>query len=149
MACIGRIGTALTVGLAAAFALGGCNSASHTQVEWQPEGTPRHTHHTEDWWQYQYVYHPNVQVYFEPYSETYFWFENGQWHEGAELPKHITLDPEWTRVVKLKSPKPHSQHATVVAQHGPQKYRAYPASPFESGESHASGMQAGVDPEQN
>lgn len=149
MACIGRIGVALTFGLTAACLLGGCNSPSHTQVQWQPDGQPQHTHHTEDWWQHQYVYHPNAQVYYEPYSRTFFWFENNQWNEGPELPQHFTLEQDRARVVKLKSPKPHAQHDMVVAKHGPQQLRAYPASPFEAVESDPSGMHAGVDPEQN
>ena len=68
----------LALSLAAtAFLAGGCETT--TDVLWQANGTPHHKHPTQGWWSYQFVYYPNAQVYFEPYSKTWYWCEDGHW----------------------------------------------------------------------
>jgi len=101
---------ALTV---SALALSGCTTA-HTQVSWEDDNTPKHTHQHQDWWNYQFVYYPKAQVYFEPYSETYYWFANGIWNEGPVLPSRFVISNETPRVVKLESRYPYMHHHTVA-----------------------------------
>jgi hypothetical protein len=98
-----------------------------TVVTWQESAAPRHAHATQDWWQYQFVYHPQAQVYLEPYTRTWFWFKDGQWHEGPVLDPGIHLDHSLSRIVLLNSRTPHEQHDTVAVAHGPWRSR-HPSS---------------------
>jgi hypothetical protein len=85
-----------------------------TQVTWEMGGMPSHDHPHQMWWQYQFVYHPQEQVYFEPYTGTYFWFAGDRWEEGSVLPTWIHLDPEKAEIVKLQEHKPYVQHFAVM-----------------------------------
>jgi hypothetical protein len=116
------------VSVAAIFALGGCASTS-SEITFHPSGLPHHEHPHQDWWSYQFVYHPHAQVYFEPYTRMFFWNEDGYWMEGRVLPSHITVDPHHAKVVHLKTPVPHAQHLTVVASAGP-AYNVHAPSPW-------------------
>ena len=113
--------TTHTIMLAAAFTLGaallgGCTHApSRSQVTWQQNGTPHTDHQNQSWWNYQFVYFPASQVYFEPHSKTFYWFEQGVWRQGDQLPQHVTLQNETPTVVKLASEEPYMQHHTVTS----------------------------------
>ena len=63
-----------TAAAALLVALGGC-AVSSESITFNDNGQPRHEHGWQDWWNYQFVYHPNEQVYFEPYTGTYHWFQ--------------------------------------------------------------------------
>jgi len=120
--------TVCALSAAAAFAMGGCVT-SGSDITFHPSGLPHHEHPTQDWWSYQFVYHPHEQVYFEPYTRMFFWNEDGEWVEGERLPRHITVDPRYSKVVFLKTPVPHAQHLTVVASAGP-AYNVHEQSPW-------------------
>jgi hypothetical protein len=112
---------ALMLSLAAMAGLtAGC--AQESTVTWQPDGMPHHTHPNQNWWSYEFVYHPNAQVYFEPYTHQYFWFQDGWWHRGDQPPQELTLDPTLARVVKLQQTSPYPQHGTVLAWHPCHRY---------------------------
>lgn len=109
-----RFAAALTLGAAL---LGGCtHSPSRSQVTWQDNGTPHTNHQNQQWWNYQFVYFPASQVYFEPYSKNFYWFEQGVWRQGTELPNHITLQNESPTVVKLAQEQPYLQHHSVTSE---------------------------------
>ena len=99
----------------AAYALAGCETA--TSISWQRDGVPHHQHPEQEWWHYQFVYHPNAQVYFEPYTKTYYWFEKGSWCAGAKPPTGLELNTQLATVVKLQQSLPFVQHDTVLAWH--------------------------------
>ncbi len=103
--------TVATLGLGVAL-LAGC-SQNQAQVTWQDNGTPHVDHQHQQWWNYQFVYYPASQVYFEPHSQTYFWFQNGLWRQGSETPGHITLQFENPVIVKLETDLPYMQHSSV------------------------------------
>lgn len=108
----------VTLSLAAAVAtLGGC-AVSSESVTFQDDGPPRHQHGWQDWWSYQFVYHPNDQLYFEPYTGTYHWFENETWRSGTELPNALSPDPSLAQVVFLQEGQfPWAQHQTTTFVH--------------------------------
>ena len=111
-----RKAIALAVSMMAAAGLAaGCSQES--TVSWQPDGMPHHTHPYQSWWTYEFVYHPNAQVYFEPYTQQYFWFEDGWWHRADQPPQELVLDPTLATVVKLQQTVPHPQHETVLTWH--------------------------------
>jgi hypothetical protein len=112
-----------TLALAATAGLGGCYSVDG-HVTWQPSGVPHHDHPYQQWWNYQFVYFPQQQVYFEPYTEEYFWFRNGQWERGTELPADISVDPTQGRIVKLQHQDPYLQHETVLQWSWPYNHPA-------------------------
>lgn len=109
----------LRCGLGAAVILGLAGCTTNSQVAWEADGTPQHTHPGQNWWRYQFVYHPDEQVYYNTYSQKYYWFEEGIWHEGKMLPTHIPLSGKHARAVKVFERQPHIQHDSVVAMSGP------------------------------
>lgn len=97
--------------------LAGCDSSAKV-IAFQENGVPHHEHEWQDWWNYQFVYHPSCHAYFEPYTGTWYWFEDDAWHMGPELPTELTAEPRLARVVKLQRDSiPFLQHDTVVAWH--------------------------------
>ncbi len=129
---------------AALFVMSGCGYKRGSEVTFHASGLPHHEHPYQDWWTYQFVYHPHAQVYFEPYSRTFFWNEDGHWVEGKTLPTYITIDPDHAKVVYLKSSEPHAQHITVVAQAGP-AYGRHDPSPWPNGDAEFAITQAPID----
>jgi hypothetical protein len=117
------LGTFATVGLAAALA--GCQTHQYPTA-WEGS-TFEHAHPYQNWWSYQFVYYPGQQVYFEPYTETYFWFENGLWEQGPELGENFAIDSSDAVVVKLQHKKPYVQHCSVTVWH-PNYYGPVPGS---------------------
>lgn len=107
----------------------GCSQTT-SLVEWEQDGTPRHMHPNEHWWQYKFVYHPKAQVYFNPYTHTYSWFDSNeqQWIEGNRLPKQFAIYKENTTVVKVNFKPPHAQHRTITAKKAGPTFNAFPAS---------------------
>lgn len=93
----------------------GCQGSGHPIV-WQ-DGMPVHENPHQNWWSHTFVYYPDRQVYYEPYNETYFWYEHGLWEEGMELPPDVIIYPKLARTVKLQHPKPYIQHHTVTSWH--------------------------------
>jgi hypothetical protein len=100
---------------ATALLCGGCETT--TDVLWQATGIPHHKHPEQGWWSYQFVYYPNAQVYFEPYSKTWYWCEHGLWKGGPEPPQTLELNADHATVVKLQQELPFFQHETVIAMH--------------------------------
>lgn len=111
------------LGLAVIAGLGGCYSVDG-HVTWQPNGMPHHDHPYQDWWSYKFVYFPQEQVYFEPYTGDFFWFADGQWEQGPTLPPDVNVDPAEGRVVKLQQQKPYVQHETVLLWNWPHNHPA-------------------------
>lgn len=109
----------LALSSVALFGLGGCSYKTGSDITFHPTTLPHHEHPQQEWWNYQFIYHPHAQVYFEPYTRMFFWFEDGEWVEGKKLPAQFVINPDYSQVVYLKTPVPHAQHLTVVASAGP------------------------------
>lgn len=110
-------GLALVAGglLAAAT---GCETES--KITFQDNGIPRHEHGWQDWWNYQFVYYPEENVYYEPFTETYFWFDSDGWAQGDTLPRALYLDRTRAEVVRLQSDElPFIQQVSVSTWHEP------------------------------
>jgi hypothetical protein len=108
----------------------GCQRQAAT-VTWQTNGIPRHDHPDQDWWRYQFVYHPDAQVYFEPYTGVYHWYAYGAWHRGTELPGYVAIDTRLATVAKLQTDRPYMQHQTVAQIHPPPAPRARHYDPLQ------------------
>ncbi len=105
-----------------------------SNVVWEADGTPQHISHNEQaWWRYQFVYHPEAQVYFNPYTHTYYWYSGHEWVEGSRLPEHITLDKKLAQVVRVHSRPPHVQHRTITTAAAGPSYGVFPSSANELG----------------
>jgi hypothetical protein len=100
--------------IAAACSLTGCESAQST-VSIQSNGVPYHENAVQTWWHYQFVYYPDEQVYYEPFTGTYWWFEQGSWWPGSKLPDQFQLEAETAEIVYLQQDRPYLQHGTVLA----------------------------------
>jgi hypothetical protein len=96
---------AITVGLAS------CHDSEY--VRWDPTGMPARINPATNQAIYRYVYYPNLQVYFEPYSEIYWWFQDEAWYEGNRLPEGTTVRHEYFQFIELATPKPWTHHVTV------------------------------------
>ena len=44
-----------------------------------------------EWWDVQVVYHPEANLYFDPYSQQYYFEANGVWNQSEYLPSNIRL----------------------------------------------------------
>ena len=108
----------LVAGIAAAsiVVLTGCESKS-TISSWQANGTPVHTDPSEPWWNYKLVYHPNAGVYYEPYSHTWHWQENGEWRSAKVRPEPVTWRPEEAIIVKMNWDTPEYGHHAIAMRH--------------------------------
>jgi len=113
----------------AVLGLAACNQ-TNSIVEWEADGTPRHFHPNEHWWQYNFVYHPEAQVYFNPFTHTYSWYDsdNEMWFDGKRLPKEYAINVHNAQVVKVNFKPPHSQHRTITAKKAGPTFSAFPAS---------------------
>ena len=129
----------------AVVAMAGCGVKSGSEITFHPSGLPHHDHPHQQWWSYQFVYHPQAEVYFEPYTRVFFWNEDGEWVEGERLPSHISIDPHLARVVYLKTPVPHAQHITVIASVGRQPYDKHDPSPWPGDDAEFALTQAAAD----
>ena len=114
-----RISTLLTAAVATSvLALGGCSHNATSTVVWEDNGLPRHNPTSKSKrWQYKFVYFPGEDVYFEPYTSTYYWYDGDFWYEGAELPDHVDVSFVEPQIVRLRDNKPYMNHGTVVAKH--------------------------------
>lgn len=126
--------TSLKIACCVAVVLGlaGC-SGTRTTVRWESDGTPQHTHPNQQWWRYQFVYYPDVQVYFNPFTHSYYWYTGEQWVQSQRLPEWITLDKNLARVVKVYSKPPHLQHRTMTAAVAGPSHGVFPSSANELG----------------
>jgi len=98
----------------AAISLTGCQQP--TNVTWTESGQPVHQNPNQlGWGGYLYVYHSGINAYYEPYSQRYFWFEDGSWRAGDTLPIELDTHPRHARFVRLHSPYPFENHDSVRA----------------------------------
>ncbi len=107
---------------AALLTAGGCAPRTGDRtVTWRSDGVPHHEHADarHDWWTYQFVYYPRAEVYFEPFSQEWWWFEDGRWRSGLELPAGRTTFRQTPTVVFFQTPWPFVQHGNAVAMHNP------------------------------
>jgi hypothetical protein len=107
--------------------LGMTGCSGHSTVAWEDSGTPVHNAPDQSWWQYEYVYHPESQVYFEPYSTTFYWYNGQVWQSGQELPDWVAVNPDNAVTVRMATKEPYAHHERAVALHGP-LFGAYPSS---------------------
>ncbi len=108
---------AILAGVAAGTVLlAGCQSKS-TVTGWQANGTPVHSDPNEPWWNYELIYHPNSGVYFEPYSHTWHWQENGEWRSSNVRPGPVAWRADEAVVVKLNWDTPEYGHTSVAMMH--------------------------------
>ena len=105
----------------AAALLGGCTSfnPAKTHISRTTGEVPFHQHPHHNWWHYKFAYYPKQQVYFEPYSQTYYWFAEGQWEQGPNLPETFSLDPHEVKTVRLLFERPYVQHLSVLMSSWP------------------------------
>ena len=128
----------------AALTLTGCASPNQ-HLSWDPDGQPRTDHPEQQWWHYEFVYHPQAQLYYEPYTKRYFWF-NGldqEWMTGDQPPKGFSIDPTVSKVVRVKTREPHMDHVIVLAVAGPHWQTGRPSS-WETGQVESSTPYATV-----
>jgi hypothetical protein len=121
-----RFSTGLLAAAALTLALTGCTQSTN-EVAWQDNGMPLHTQASSQHTFFKYVYYPSNQVYYEPYTNTWHWFEQERWHTGQQRPEQFSFRGEEPRIVHTASNPPYRSHQTAVAMHGP-FYNAHPAS---------------------
>lgn len=81
---------------------------------------------------HQFVYFPDKGVYFEPYTQSYFWKVDSTWHHTDYPPPGIVWNDDPVKIVRTLSPRPYAQHRAVRGEHSrfwPAKIN-YPATPI-------------------
>jgi hypothetical protein len=116
------------------------NAPSDHTVTWLDNGMPYFEYADPNRNHYRFIYHPNSQFYYEPYTETYFWYEDGMWYEGEghEVPKQCTIDLRIAKVIESPHPKPFVHHDAFVGAHPPRRHM--PAG-FDAREQFGMGLQ--------
>ncbi len=94
--------TKIGAGLVAvtAVALAGCGSGGGkmTASKWHANLNQQSPQYSQ-WWEGKVVYHKDSDVYFDPYTQTYYWTEMKNWISGRELPRRFTLRRSERQVV--------------------------------------------------
>lgn len=92
---------------------GGFNSSSDSSMSMGPTAgmSEYNVQQYNDWhagninhefWDTQVVFHPETNVYFDPYSQTYYWQNDGSWMQGNSLPQHMSLLRSTRKVVERR-----------------------------------------------
>jgi hypothetical protein len=66
---------------------------------------------------YTYYYYPDAEVYFEPATQIYFWFDGGGWHRDHVLPPTVVLQRQSPVTVQLNTAVPWTMHDHVRSAH--------------------------------
>jgi hypothetical protein len=106
----------LAVLSATTFGLGGCETPTTISYD---GALPRYEHpagSSQDW-HYQCFFHPGANVYFQPWQQRYYWFEDGTWKTSGTPPHVFTLDARLAKAVKTQGTLPFLQHDTYAAVH--------------------------------
>ena len=69
---------------------------------------------------YSYEYYPDVEVYFEPQRQVYYWSEGGAWRSGPRAPHNLVLRSPVR--VALDSPEPYKHHDEVRTKYPRQQH---------------------------
>ncbi|MHC5022701.1 MAG: hypothetical protein ACYTGG_02150 [Planctomycetota bacterium] len=87
---LSKIGAGLLA--ATAIALVGCGSGGGkmTSSKWHANLNEQSPEYSQ-WWDGKIVYHKDSEVYFDPYSQTYYWMEMDNWVAGNQLPRRFSL----------------------------------------------------------
>lgn len=72
-----------------------------------------------EFWDTQIVFHPESNVYFDPYSQTYYWEANGTWSKGSSLPTQFSLLRSTRVAVDRRELLSKSGNAEYVMQFNP------------------------------
>ncbi len=101
--------TLIGVAIVASLALTGCGSSGsfhssssmsssnqNPTTGFSQENVQRYDEWYQDninneWWDVQVVYHPEANLYFDPYSQQYYFEANGTWNQSEYLPSNIRL----------------------------------------------------------
>lgn len=92
---------------------GGFNSSSDSSMSTGPTAgmSEYNVQQYNDWhagninhefWDTNVVFHPESNVYFDPYSKTYYWQTEDSWMQGQSLPQHISLLRSTRQVVQRR-----------------------------------------------
>lgn len=94
----------------------GCES-NDTTAQWQPGQAPYFNGETQEWWHFKFVYHPQDEVYFQPYTGQYYWFADGAWRSGTELPLGRAISSVDAKIVKSTTDLPFLHHTANANWH--------------------------------
>ena len=91
------------LGAAVALALPGCSSTKPPahEMTWQQDSMPQQMHPFPKAYGYQCVFYPKQNVYFEPYTKTYAWYEDGRWQQDQFLPRYYDLKLKDHKIIAM------------------------------------------------
>ncbi|MBT8484844.1 MAG: hypothetical protein HKO59_17965 [Phycisphaerales bacterium] len=97
--------------------LAGCESAQPS-VSWQ-DGDPVFESARGERTFHRYRYHPNAKVYYEPFNQRYYWFQDGAWRSGTTIPTELDalIEPRLSTTIDLEQELPFLHHESVRAKH--------------------------------
>lgn len=109
----GILGCAAAVAVCLAM---GCES-NDTTAQWQPGEAPYFNADGDQWWHFKFVYYPQDEIYFQPYTGQFFWFEDGAWRSGDDLPMTRNIRSIDAEVVRSRYDLPFFEHLTHAQLH--------------------------------
>ncbi len=75
---------------------------------------------SHEFWNTQVVYHPEADVYFDPYSQTYYFKTEGTWTQSSMLPSNCSLLRSTRQVVDRREMLSDSGNAEYVMAFNPE-----------------------------
>ncbi len=104
---------AASLTLAGCGTSGGFNSSSTSSMSTEPTVgmSQENVQRFNDWhagninhefWDTNVIFHPEANVYFDPYSQTFYWQNDDSWMQGQTLPQHFSLLRSTRKVVKRR-----------------------------------------------
>ena len=64
-----------------------------------------------------YKYYPHSKVYHSKEQDVYFWYKDGKWEFGVNLPGDISVNAKSFVELELESDKPYLHHEIVEKEH--------------------------------
>jgi hypothetical protein len=109
----------------AAVALTGCGTTVSQRIA---ADMSQQSEAYQAWWGQKMIYHAKANVFFDPFSRLYYWYESDQWTEGASLPSSISLRDDKPTVVTRARMLSASKNAFNVQAFNPY-YTTVPTQP--------------------
>lgn len=103
-------GLFIPVVLVAAMAAGATTPAWADPPPWAPAHGYRAKH--------SYVYYPQHRIYYEPESRVWFWFGDGRWQVGVELPVYYRQYTYGGVSVELDTDHPYEYDSKLYETYG-------------------------------
>jgi hypothetical protein len=58
----------------------------------------------------EYYYYPSADIYYDPASTNWYWYEKNSWHRGQDLPRHLRVREGERVIIRTDADYPYQVH---------------------------------------